>query len=329
MEYCAEIGQSHDGSFGYVEKMIRELAFRGVTLIKFQMHLPEHESTRNEPFRIQLSKQDQTRFDYWQRTSFNFEQWKSIKELCNELDLEFLCSPFSPKAVEVLEELGVSRYKIASAEVYNQELLENIRETQKAVIVSSGFSTLNHLREIVNFFNGQDITILYCVSKYPAQIEDISLKSIDQIRQEFPYCKVGYSDHSGNLNVALNAIALNIEFLEQHVVFSKLQYGPDSSSSVTLEEVELLIEFCKTREQLVTNDSDLMNNRNYDKQILDKFGRGLALKQKVRKGEVIKLENFTLKKPKGRYAWHDRFKIAGKLAKEDIESDRHLEENDF
>jgi N,N'-diacetyllegionaminate synthase len=113
----AEIGQAHEGSLGILYSYIDAIARTGVDAIKFQMHIAEAESSEYEPFRIKFSLEDKTRFDYWKRMSFSLEQWKGIKDYCDTLGIDFICSPFSNLAVNWLEELGIEQYKIGSGEV--------------------------------------------------------------------------------------------------------------------------------------------------------------------------------------------------------------------
>lgn len=147
----AEIGQAHDGSLGMIHSYIDALATTGVDAIKFQMHIAEAESSGFEPFRVKFSYEDATRFDYWKRMSFTLQQWKEIKQHSDEVNLEFLCSPFSNLAVDWLEEIGVKQYKIGSGEVNNFLILEKIAQTRKPIILSSGMSSFKELDATVDF----------------------------------------------------------------------------------------------------------------------------------------------------------------------------------
>ena len=147
----AEIAQAHHGSIKLAHDYIDAMAKTGVDAIKFQTHIAEAESSIHEPFRIKFSTQDKTRFDYWKRMEFTLAQWKELKNHCNEVGLEFLSSPFSNAAVDLLEEVGVSRYKIGSGEVTNLLLLEKIAKTTKPVILSSGMSSFKELDNAVTF----------------------------------------------------------------------------------------------------------------------------------------------------------------------------------
>src|SRR3954469_9825750 len=145
----AEIAQAHEGSLGILYSYIDAVAKTGVQAIKFQMHIAEAESSIHEPFRVQFSKEDATRYDYWKRMEFSLDQWKAIKKHCDEAGLDFICSPFSNLAVDWLEEIGVERYKIGSGEVNNFLILEKIAQKGKPVILSSGMSSYEELDHTV------------------------------------------------------------------------------------------------------------------------------------------------------------------------------------
>jgi N,N'-diacetyllegionaminate synthase len=147
----AEIGQAHDGSLGILHSYIDAIAATGVDAIKFQTHIAEAESSMAEPFRVNFSYEDVTRYDYWHRMSFTKEQWIGIKEHCEKVGLEFISSPFSQAAVDLLESIGVTRYKIGSGETSNFLMLEKIAKTGKPIILSSGMSSYEELDATLEF----------------------------------------------------------------------------------------------------------------------------------------------------------------------------------
>jgi N-acetylneuraminate synthase len=151
MYIIAEIAQAHEGSLGIAHSYIDALAGTGVHAVKCQTHIAEAESSIHEPFRVKFSYEDNTRFDYWKRMEFTADQWAGLKTHCEEKGLEFISSPFSCAAVELLEKLGVKKYKIGSGEVSNLLMLEKIAEPVK-IILSSGMSSLNELDSTIQFF---------------------------------------------------------------------------------------------------------------------------------------------------------------------------------
>src|SRR5690554_4356804 len=144
MYIIAEIAQAHDGKLELAHSYIEALSKTGVDAVKFQVHIAEAESSIHEPFRIKFSE-DKTRFDYWKRVEFTLKDWKELKDHCDEAGVEFLASPFSNAAVDLLEQVGVKRYKIGSGEVTNFLMLEKIARTGKPVFLSTGMSSFEEL----------------------------------------------------------------------------------------------------------------------------------------------------------------------------------------
>lgn len=295
----AEIGQAHDGSLGMAHAYIEALAKTGVSAIKFQLHIAKAESSVYEPFRVKFSQQDDTRFDYWQRMEFTLKQWKSLKQHCDDAGLEFLASPFSNLAVDWLEDIGVERYKIGSGEVNNFLLLEKISQTQKPVILSSGMSSFEELDKSVSFFKEKkvEISVLQCTTSYPTEPENYGLNIIQELKNRY-HIPVGFSDHSGTIAACLAATSLGAEILEFHVAFSKEQFGPDSSSSLTVNEVKELVSHSNLIALALKHPVDKSSTTEYQhlKRI---FEKSLAVNKDLKKGHILTFEDLEAKKPKG------------------------------
>ena len=295
----AEIGQAHDGSLGILHSYIDAIAKTGVSAIKFQMHIAESESSEYEPFRVKFSYEDATRYDYWKRMEFSLEQWKGIKKHCDEVNVDFLCSPFSNLAVDWLEELGVNQYKIGSGEVNNFLLLEKIAQTKKPIILSSGMSSYEELDKTVDFLKSKNIkfSILQCTTSYPTQPENYGFNVIQELKERYQVV-VGFSDHSAKISTGIAAVALGAEILEFHVVFDKAMFGPDAKSSLTINEVHQLVQ--AVNEIAIANENPINKNDNSNffelKQI---FEKSLAINKNLEKGSEIKWEDLEAKKPKG------------------------------
>jgi len=295
----AEIGQAHDGSLGLLHSYIDALSNTGINAIKFQMHIAEAESSIHEPFRINFSYEDQTRYDYWKRMEFSLDQWKEIKKHCEEVGLEFICSPFSNLSVDWLEDLGISKYKIGSGEVNNFLMLEKIAKTGKEIILSSGMSSLKELDDTVSFlkpFNNK-LSILQCTTKYPTGPEDVGLNMIDELKKRYSI-PVGLSDHSSFIYPSLAAVALGAEILEFHVVFDKKMFGPDSKSSLTIAEVEKLVEGVRFIDLSLKHKINKNQNYKFPK-IKNAFEKSLAVNKDLKKGSIISIDDLEAKKPFG------------------------------
>lgn len=299
MLIIAEIGQAHEGSLGMLHSYIDALATTGVDAIKFQMHIPEAESSIHEPFRVKFSYEDNTRFDYWKRMSFSLNQWEGIKQHCDDVGVEFMCSPFSNLAVDWLEKLNVKRYKVGSGEVNNMLILEKIVRTGKPVIVSSGMSSFDELDYTIAYLKERnaDVSVMQCTTSYPTTPEQYGLNVIQELKDKFNI-PVGYSDHSARIETCIAATALGAEILEFHVVFDRMQFGPDSKSSLTIDETKELVSAVRNINQALCCPINKQDNSKFEglKKI---FEKSLAVNKDLKKGDSIFFEDLEAKKPKG------------------------------
>ncbi|MGM0635493.1 MAG: N-acetylneuraminate synthase family protein [Bacteroidota bacterium] len=296
----AEIGQAHEGSLGMLYAYIDALAETGVNAVKFQTHVAHAESSIHEPFRVQFSKQDASRYDYWERMSFTPEQWKAIGNYTKSKGLDFISSPFSNAAVDILEQAEVDAYKIGSGEVTNLLLLEKIAQTQKPVIISSGMSSFAELDRSVAFLLDRkvNLSILQCTTAYPTKPEQYGLNVIQELKQRYPTVTIGFSDHSGSLSAGLAAITLGAQILEFHVVFHKKMFGPDVKASLTIEQTKNLVDGGKDIITALKNPIDKKSNHQFS-DLKSIFEKSLAVNKDLPEGHTIQFEDLEAKKPKG------------------------------
>lgn len=295
----AEIGQAHDGSLGLLHSYIDVVATTGVNAIKFQTHIAAAESSIHEPFRVKFSKQDATRFDYWKRMEFTLEEWKEIKQHCDNVGLEFMSSPFSNAAVDLLEKVGVKRYKVGSGEVNNFLLLEKISKTNKPVIISSGMSSSDELDAAVEFLKERhvDYSILQCTTSYPTKPEQYGLNVIQEFKNRYKV-PIGFSDHSSSIEACIAATALGAEILEFHVVFNKNMFGPDAKSSLTIEEATELVKAINNISKSINNPINKNDNSEFT-ELKSIFEKSLAINKELPKNHIITFDDLEAKKPKG------------------------------
>lgn len=294
----AEIAQAHDGSLGILHSYINALAETGVDAVKFQTHIAEAESSAYEPFRVKFSYEDATRYDYWKRMEFTPEQWAGIKQHCDDKGLEFISSPFSNMAVDLLEKLGVKRYKVGSGEITNHLLLQKIASTQKPVILSSGMSNWGELDEAIGIFKTKNIpvSVLQCISAYPAKPQQWGLHIIQQLKQRYNI-PAGYSDHSGDIYACLAAAALGAEIFEFHAVFDKRMFGPDAAASITIDDISRLVKGIRQIETSLQHADEKDNSGML--QMKSIFEKSLAVNTSLPKGTVLQFNHLEAKKPKG------------------------------
>lgn len=297
VEIIAEVGQAHDGSLGSAHAYIDALAETGVKAVKFQVHIAHAESSLDEPFRINFSKQDSSRFDYWKRMEFTAEQWVGLKMHCEEKGLEFLASPFSIAAVNLLQAMDVRRYKIGSGEMSNLLMLECIARQGKPVILSSGLSTFDDLDRTIEFLRPFrcNLSILQCTTRYPTTASDIGLNVINELKERYDL-PTGFSDHSGTTFASLAAVAHGAEIIEFHIVFDRRSFGPDSSSSIEVREIPELVRGINYISKAIISPID-KSNISVDVDLIRIFGKSLSVNSNLPVGHILRLEDLETKKP--------------------------------
>ena len=175
----AEIGSSHDGSFGNAMKLIEEAKKCGADFVKFQHHIAEFESLPNAPSPSYFKSED--RFEYFRRTSFDLEQLGTLKKLTEKLGMNFMVSPFSEEALDILKKLNVKFYKIASGEVTNHRLLEKLNKTKKKIFMSTGMSSWKEIDKAVKILDKQKTVIMQCSSIYPCPEKNVGLNILKEL----------------------------------------------------------------------------------------------------------------------------------------------------
>lgn len=293
----AEIAQAHDGSLGILHSLIDASAAAGVDAVKFQMHIAEAESSLAEPFRTKFSYVDATRYDYWKRMSFTPEQWEGIRQHCEEAGVEFLVTPFSNVAIDLLEKLGVHRYKVGSGDIANRLLLERLKKTGREVILSTGLGILDEIVGAVELLRPQGVAVLQCTTIYPTPPEKVDLGVMAELKQILG-CPVGLSDHSGTIYPPLAAVALGAAVIEAHITFDRRMFGPDAKASLTVDEFAELVRGIR----IVEMASGGTVRRGVSDELSDlkaMFGRTIALSRDLPVGHVLTFEDLEGKKPAG------------------------------
>jgi len=328
----AEVGLAHEGSLGIAQSFAKTAKLNGADAIKFQHHNYEYESSKNERFRKKFSLQDKNRTDYWKRTSFSFKEWKKLKEYCDKINIKFICSPFSIESAKELNKIGLFAWKIASGEFNNIPLLEYIlKNSNKPIILSTGLTTISEISKIIKILKKnkkKNYALLQCTSKYPTNLEDVGHDLVKKLKKKFK-CKVGISDHSGQINSLIIGLCKNADILEFHVTFHKNFFGPDTSSSITPNEIRFLSklrdDFNKIK-NVNTNKEILSSNQ---KKMIKLFGKSVCAKYDLKKDQKIKLDYLKFLKPGTGIKVADYKKVLGKFTKKPLKKNQLIKFSDL
>lgn len=245
----AEIGSNYNSDLEIAKKYISRSKDSGADAVKFQ-------TLRKAKLIAPMVRQEDkwAQHPAWENFS-NLElpdEWHfTLKEFADESNIEFISTPFYLEAIDLLEKVKVSRYKIASGDITFYPLLKKVGETGKPVILSTGgsnFFDVEHAIEILTRSGAEQITLLHCVASYPPQYSEMNLRAITTLKKEFNL-PVGISDHSSGNIVPLAAVALGASVVEKHVTFDRTFKGPDHSFAMTMLEFAEMVKHVRLLEK--------------------------------------------------------------------------------
>jgi sialic acid synthase SpsE len=211
--------------------------------------------------------------------------------------IEYLCSPFCPDAVDVLDNLGVKGFKTGSGELSNLPLMKRIADTGKPVIVSTGMSTMSEIEETVNFFKkaNSDLIITNCTSIYPAPYNSINLNLIPIYRKKFGVI-VGHSDHTPDIWTSLGAISLGASIIEKHFTLNRCLKGPDHAVSLEPDEFGMMVSAID-KIYMALGDKKIIHKQ--EEEVKSWANHSVVSLVDISKGGVINKNNISVKRPGG------------------------------
>jgi len=324
----AEIGSVHDGSFGNAIKLIELAKDCGASSVKFQTHIAKEETLENAP--MPSFFKGEPRYEYFQRTSFSLTQWEELKAKCDIIDIEFLSSPFSIKAIEILEKIDMMKYKIPSGEVTNIPLLEVIAETKKPILLSSGMSSWEELDNAVNTIQKthNNITVLQCTSEYPCDYERVGLNIMMEIKDRYNL-PIGLSDHTLSNYSAFAATVLGATVIEKHLSFNRKMYGSDAKHSLEPNEFKDLVDGIETIQKMLSSKIDKNLIVKDMKEMKEVFQKSIVSVVDIPKNSIITKDMIGYKKPGIGIPASDYNNVIGKKTKKDISNNSLILEKDI
>ncbi len=245
----AEIGINHNGDLGIAKQMIDAAVHAGADAVKFQKRTPEvctppeqQKQMRDTPWGYI------TYLEYRCKVEFDAAQYREIDHHCRQRGISWLASVWDEPSVAFMDAFDTPAYKIPSACLTDLDLLRRVRETGKPMIVSTGMSTLPQIHRAVEAIGGQDLAILHCTSTYPCEPEELNLKMIETLHQEFPNNPIGYSGHEVGLVPSAVAVALGACLIERHLTLDRAMWGSDQAASVEPGGFERLVKYIRVTE---------------------------------------------------------------------------------
>lgn len=243
--FIAEVSANHLGSLDRAHKLIDAAADSGATAVKFQTYTPDTMTLNLKEFAVSQDHDlwgGRSLYELYQEAMTPWDWHPELFEHCKTRGVIPFSSPFDASAVDFLENLDASMYKIASLETSDHELIKKVAETGKPTIISTGATYFEEIGELVDVFRStgnKQLTLLVCTSSYPAEPADANLRRMQLLRETFNV-GVGLSDHTLGIGVSIAAIALGATAIEKHITLSRHDGGADGAFSMEPSEFALL-----------------------------------------------------------------------------------------
>ncbi len=247
--FVAEIGINHNGDLDIAKQMIDIAQRNGANAVKFQKRTPElcvppeqREQMRDTPWGY-ISY-----LEYRYKVEFNEEQYTEIDRYCRKAGIAWFSSVWDIPSVDFLEKFNPVCYKIPSAQLTDHDLLRKVKSLGKPVILSTGMSTMEQIREAVDVVGTDHLLITHTTSAYPCEPDELNLRTIQTLRNTFPV-PIGYSGHEVGLIPSVIATALGACLIERHITLDRAMWGTDQAASVEPGGIERLVKYLRVTEQ--------------------------------------------------------------------------------
>jgi pseudaminic acid synthase len=295
----AEMSANHAGKLETALDIVRAAKKAGADCLKVQTYTPDTLTLDcdNDYFRIKGGLWDGYRlYDLYKEAAMPWEWQKDIKEECDGCGLDFLSTPFDQTAVDFLEKLGASFYKIASFELVDIPLIEYAAGKKKPMIISCGMASPEEIQDALDACYRQgnrEVVLLNCCSEYPANYADMNLATISDMAQRF-HVPIGLSDHSMGHLAAVVAVSLGAQVIEKHFCLSRSIKNPDSEFS--MEPLEFL-DMVSALHDAVKIKGNVTYELTENEKASTAFRRSLFAIADIKPGESFTNDNIASKRP--------------------------------
>jgi len=289
----AELSANHNGSIDNAIKTIIEAKKCGADAIKLQTYTADTLTINcsNDYFQIKNNKlwQGQTLYSLYQQAFTPWQWHEELFRVAKEEGIICFSTPFDKTAVDFLEDLDNPIYKIASFEIQDIPLIEYVASKQKPMILSTGIAELEDIELAVKTIKEvhDDFALLKCTSAYPAPMEDVNLRTIQDMQTRFK-TTVGLSDHTLGIAVPIAAVSLGAKIIEKHFIVDKKIGGPDASFSIEPQAFKLMVESIREVEKALGTVSYTLSNKTKESRI---FSRSLFIVEDVVEGDILNENN--------------------------------------
>lgn len=332
----AEIGCNHNGDPKLAKKMIDLAKECGVDAVKFQTFnssLLISKYAEKAEYQKKNTGTEESQLEMTRKLELSHEDYIKLKEYAKSIGLNVFSTAFDFESIDFLETNGENIWKIPSGELTNLPYLErigSIEASNKIIILSTGMSTIDEIREAINILQSKKknrIIILHCNTEYPTLDEDVNVSAIKDLKQNFPDYEIGFSDHSIGSIGAIMAVSYGIKFIEKHFTLNKNFPGPDHKASATPEELKKLVEDIRRAEKIYGLDKKIVTNSEMKNKKIAR--KSIIARTDIKKGEIFTQDNLICKRPGNGISPMNWYNILGKKAEYDFKEDELIKSSLF
>lgn len=324
----AEAGVNHNGDMETAKKLVDVAAAAGADAVKFQTFRAEKlvcKNAKKAEYQMETTDAAESQFEMLKKLELTPQMHEELMAYCRQKGIRFLSTPFDVDSLHDLVERGVELIKLPSGEITNYPLLREAARSGKKIILSTGMSTLDEVRNAVDVLKengGTDITALHCNTEYPTPYADVNLAAMKTIRDEIGV-PVGYSDHTTGIEIPIAAAALGAVVIEKHFTLDRNMEGPDHKASLEPDELAEMVRAVRHIE-LAIGDGRKEPSQS-EKKNMDIARKSIVAGCDIKAGEAFTEENVTAKRPGTGLSpmlWNQ---VIGQKAKRDFVADEMIE----
>jgi len=328
----AEVGVNHGGDLDRAIQLVDRAAMAGADAVKFQTFRADTLVRRDAPkadYQIAATGNAESQYEMLRKLELSEEDHRRLAGHCKDRKIEFLSTPFDEDSADLLERIGVERFKIGSGEITNLLLLRHIAAKRKPVILSTGMSTLDDVEAALSALKragATDLRLLHCVSDYPTRPEDMNLRVMETLRNRFRV-PVGLSDHTTGIAVSLAAVALGAVAIEKHITLDRTLPGPDHRASLEPAELEALVKGIREIEAALGSSEKRLTEGERSTQKVAR--RSLVAREAVAAGVPLERRHLAAKRPGLGISPMELDQVLGRTLKRPLAKDAILKWDDL
>lgn len=320
----AEAGVNHNGDFTLAMKMVDAAKEAGADYIKFQTFIPKKlvsQFAEKAEYQKKTTGGEESQLQMLEKLSLSGDNFIDLKKYCEKVGIGFISTPFDLESIDFLESFDMDFWKVPSGEVTNLPYLEAIAKTGRKVIMSTGMCELCEIADAIKVLerNGtKEIELLHCNTQYPTPFEHVNLSAMREI-EAYTKKKVGYSDHTQGIEVAIAAVAMGATIIEKHFTLDKTMEGPDHRASLDPDELKAMVTAIRNLEKAIGDGKKRVTASEKENKLVAR--KSIVASRKIKKGERFTEGNLTTKRPGNGInpmKWHE---VIGKVANRDYNED--------